>query len=66
MSSGAGFRGFKSINGILEFPTESVQKYRYGITILGTAYHDPLGNTDKWKVRAYWSEMGTDDAIHER
>ena len=34
-------------------------------SILGTAYHDLLGNTDNLKVRAYWNEMGTDDMIHE-
>lgn len=39
--------------------------YNMVTSILGTAYHDLLGNTDKLKVRAYWNEMGTDDAIHE-
>ena len=34
-------------------------------SILGTVYHDLFGNTDKLEVRAYWSEMGTDDMIHE-
>ena len=27
-------------------------------SILGTVYHDLLGNTDKLKVRAHWNEMG--------
>ena len=39
--------------------------YEMVSSILGPAYHDLLGNTDKLKVRAYWNEMGTDDAIHE-
>jgi len=39
--------------------------YNMVTSILGTVYHDLLGNTDKLKVRAYWNEMGTDDTIHE-
>ena len=39
--------------------------YNMVTSILGTAYHDLLGNTDNLKVRAYWNEMGTDDMIHE-
>ena len=39
--------------------------YNIVTSILGTAYHDLLGNTDKLKVRAYWNEMGADDTIHE-
>ena len=39
--------------------------YNIVTSILGTVYHDLLGNTDKMRVRAFWNEMGTDDAIHE-
>ena len=31
--------------------------YNIATTILGTAYHDICGNTDKMKIRAYWKEI---------
>ena len=39
--------------------------YNIVTSILGTVYHDLLGNTDDLKVHAHWSEIGTDDEIHE-
>ena len=39
--------------------------YNIVTSILGTVYHDLLGNTDDLKVHGHWSEIGTDDEIHE-
>ena len=60
-----------SIEDTLDLRPHSVGKLKFDedynivTSILGTAYHDLLGNTDKLKVRAYWNEMGADDTIHE-
>ena len=34
------------------------EPYNVITSILGSVYHDLLGNTDKLKVRAHWNEMG--------
>ena len=35
-------------------------------SILGSAYHDLLGNTDQMRVRAYWNELNQDsEEIHK-
>ncbi len=56
-----------SIEDVLDLRPHSKDKlnfdtdYNIITSILGTAYHDLLGNTDKLKVRAHWQEMGGDN-----
>lgn len=38
--------------------------YNIVTSILGTAYHDLCGNTDKMRIRAYWNEMKADATIY--